>query len=79
MDPTDLITKIPVQHQLYALEAYLILKLLGQFIGAVRGGGGLRRILLSLWYGDTVPKAIAQDVRQVEANKKVNAPRSFSS
>lgn len=57
---TDL-TGLSVQQQLYATQGIVIFKLLSEFYSCIRNGGGLRRILLSFWLGENLPKAVAQD------------------
>lgn len=62
MDNID-ITGLSTQHQLYILYATVGLKLAGEFISSVRQGGGLRRILMSFWSGENIPKPIADDYK----------------
>lgn len=54
---------LPLALQLRLLEAYLLLKLAGQAYSAIRTGGGLKRILMSLWCSENVPKPIANDYK----------------
>lgn len=68
MEPTDL-AGIPVQYQLYITWAVVAFKYLAEFYSSVRAGGGLKRIIMSFWFGENVPKVVAQDYKQ-ELNTK---------
>lgn len=73
MDPTDL-TGIPVQYQVYILYFVVGLKLLGQFISSVKNGGGLRRIILTFWFGENLPKPLAEECRRKESSAPFSNP-----
>lgn len=55
------ITGLSVQQQLYVTWGMAALKYLSELYSAVRNGGGLRRIVLSFWFGENLPKVVAQD------------------
>ncbi len=57
------ITGISLQTQLYITWATIAFKYLSEFYSAVRCGGGLRRILLAFWFGENLPKVVAQDYK----------------
>jgi len=61
--PSDL-TGIPVQYQIYLTWAIIAFKYLSEFYSAVRGGGGLKRILTSFWLGENLPAPVAKDYAQ---------------
>lgn len=52
---------IPPTYQLHGLSVIVLVKLFSEFYSSVRSGGGLKRIIMSFWFGEQVPKVIAQD------------------
>jgi hypothetical protein len=44
--------------------APLYLRLAAEVFSSIRTGGGLRRILLSVWFGEQVPAPIAADYKK---------------
>lgn len=62
MNPPDL-SMFPQALQLKLLEGLVLLKLAGQAYSAIRTGGGLKRIFMSLWCSENVPKPIANDYK----------------
>lgn len=75
MDPTmlpDLSKVVPLQVQLYFFMALAVFSMLGKILGALRTGGGLRRILLGAWYGDSIPPVVAKDYKTEISNVKPN-------
>lgn len=60
---TDL-TGIPLQYQVYLVAATVAFKYLAELYSSVRAGGGLKRILMSFWFGETIPKVIADDYKK---------------
>lgn len=70
MEPTDL-TGIPVQYQVYITWGVIAAKYLAEFYSSVRAGGGLRRIIMSFWFGETIPKAIADDYKAELTTKPI--------
>lgn len=36
-------------------------KYLAEFYSSVRAGGGLKRIVMAFWFGEQLPKVVAQD------------------
>jgi len=68
MDTPDL-AGLSQAMQLRIMEVVVALKLLGSFISSVRNGGGLVRIVKSFFFGENLPKVIAQDY-QAELSAK---------
>lgn len=60
--PSDL-AGIPLQYQLYATYVLIACKYLAELYGSVRNGGGLKRIIMSFWLGEGVPKVISDDYK----------------
>lgn len=60
---TDFLNTPFQELQLNGLTLIVVAKLLGEAYSAVRKGGGLRRIILSFWFGENVPKPIADDYK----------------
>jgi hypothetical protein len=54
---------LPKDLQLNVLSAIVLIKLAAEFISAIRNGGGLRRILLSFWFGENLPQVVAADYK----------------
>lgn len=50
--------------QLNGLTAIVLFKLVGEVFSAIRKGGGLRRILFSIWFGENIPAPIAADYKR---------------
>lgn len=73
MEATDL-TGIPQQYQIYLLAGGVAIKYLAEFYSAVRAGGGLRRIIMSFWFGENLPKVVAQDYKEELATKNPPPP-----
>lgn len=59
---TDL-TGIPLQWQIYFIYGGLAVKYLAEFYSSVRAGGGMKRIIMSFWFGENIPKKIADDYK----------------
>lgn len=57
------ITGLTTQQQLYATWIAVGLKYLAELYSSVRAGGGLKRIIYSFWFGEGVPKVIADDYK----------------
>lgn len=55
------VTGLTVQQQLYLTWGTIALKYLSELYSSVRNGGGLRRILLSFWFGENLPTKVAKD------------------
>ena len=68
MDLTEL-TGLSVQQQLYATWGTIAMKYLAEFYSSVRSGGGLKRIIMSFWFGESIPKAIADDYKKELSDK----------
>ncbi len=59
---TDL-TGIPLQYQVYIIAGGVAIKYLAEFYSSVRAGGGLKRIIMSFWFGENIPKVVATDYK----------------
>lgn len=69
---TSLVTEMTglnTQQQLYAMWILMGIKLIGTVYGAITNGGGLKKIFLRLWLGNTVPVVVAQDYREISTPK----------
>lgn len=67
--PTDL-TGIPLQYQVYITWGIMSTKYLAEFYSSVKGGGGMKRIIMAFWFGEQLPKVIAQDYsKELEVKK----------
>lgn len=60
--------------QLHIMMAGIAFKYLSEFYASVRNGGGLRRIILSFWFGEAVPKVIADDYKKELSNPPFPKP-----
>ncbi len=65
------ITGLSVQQQLYVTWGSIALKYLAEFYSSVRNGGGLKRIIMSFWFGENLPKVVATDYKE---ELKTNPP-----
>lgn len=63
MNPTDF-AGLSIQHQLWLTWAAIAFKYLAELYSAVRGGGGLKRIIMSFWFGEQVPEVVAKDYKK---------------
>jgi hypothetical protein len=54
---------VPLQYQVYITWALLGIKYLAELYSSVRAGGGMRRIIMSFWFGENIPKKIADDYK----------------
>lgn len=75
-DATSVLTQatgLTPQQQLYLTWVVMGLSFLGKLYGAAVAGGGIRAIVLRVWYGQNIPKAIAEDYH-AELNQKADAP-----
>lgn len=61
MDAIDQL--IPPSLQVHGIAAVLIVKLLAEAYSSIRAGGGLKRVLMSFWFGEQIPKVIANDYK----------------
>lgn len=53
-----------VQQQLWLTWAIQGFKYLGELYSSVRAGGGLKRIILSVWLGEQTPKVVLDDYKE---------------
>jgi hypothetical protein len=60
--------------QLNMVTVGLLLRVAGELYSSIRGGGGLRRILTNFWFGENIPKVIAQDYKQELDTKQPPSP-----
>lgn len=65
--PTDL-TGIPLQYQVYITWGLIATKYLAELYSSVRAGGGLRRIIFAFWFGEQLPKVVAEDYKKELSN-----------
>ncbi len=63
MDISEL-TGLNVQQQLMVTWATIAIKYLAEFYSSVRNGGGLKRIIMSFWFGENLPRAVATDYKE---------------
>lgn len=56
--------QLPSKLQLHLVTGWVLLKIVGTVFSSIRNGGGLRRILFSIWTGENLPQAVAQDYKQ---------------
>lgn len=78
MDTPDLTGLSPAM-QLHILQAYIILKFAGSLYSALRNGGGIKRILTTVWTGENLPKPIAQDYKSELSKQSPSEQTSFTS
>lgn len=74
MNETDF-SGIPTQYQLYITWAVLAFKYLSEFYSSVRAGGGMKRIILSFWLGENMPKVVVDDYKK-ELNTTIREKHS---
>jgi hypothetical protein len=67
------IAGIPLQYQMYIVAGGVILKYLSELYSSVRNGGGLKRILMSFWFGEQLPHVVATDYKK-ELDTEVPKP-----
>jgi hypothetical protein len=67
--PTDL-TGIPLQYQVYITWGLIAAKYLAELYSSVRAGGGLKRIISAFWFGEQLPKVVAEDYRKELGDQK---------
>jgi len=67
--PTDL-TGVPLQYQVYITWILIASKYLAELYSSVRAGGGLRRIVMAFWFGEQLPKVVAEDYRKELGDEK---------
>lgn len=77
MDTLDNLAQIvPVKYQVAALAGTMALKWLAELYSTIRNGGGLKRVLMSFWFGEQTPKVIANDYKEELATKSIIPPTS---
>lgn len=75
MDIIDQVAQVvPVKYQTAILGSGLILKWLSELYSSVKSGGGLRRIIMSFWFGEQTPKVITDDYKTELTTKPVTPP-----
>jgi hypothetical protein len=67
------ITGLSVQNQLYVTWGTIAIKYLAELYSSVKNGGGLRRIIMSFWFGENLPTVIAKDYKE-ELNTNTPKP-----
>ncbi len=63
IDPVEL-SGVPLQQQVYLTWAFIAVKYLAEFYSSVRAGGGMRRIIMSFWFGENLPRVVAEDYKK---------------
>lgn len=54
------ISQLPQNWQLHIVTAYVGFKAVSELYSSVRAGGGLRKIILSFWFGEQTPTVSTQ-------------------
>lgn len=70
------LTGLTVQQQLYMTWGTVAIKYLAELYSSVRNGGGLKRIILSFWFGENLPKVVATDYKKELSTPPFNPPAS---
>ena len=65
--PPELAAKLPGNASDYVVW-FLALRFLFEVFSSVRAGGGLKRILTSIWLGEQTPKVILDDYKKEMSN-----------
>lgn len=63
-----------MQNQLYLTWGTIAVKYLAELYSTVRNGGGLKRIIMSFWFGENLPRVVAQDYKE---ELKTNPPAAL--
>lgn len=75
MEPQSIaeaLTGLNAQQQLYVTWVVFGLKMASELWSSIRNGGGLRKILLSFWFGENLPRPLAEDYKkELEADKRI--------
>lgn len=66
--PTDM-PGVPVQYQMWITWALIAAKYMAELYSSVRAGGGLKRVVMAFWFGEQLPKVVAEDYK-AELNPK---------
>jgi len=76
MDLPDIseITGLSTQQQLYITWVTIGLKYLAELYSTVRAGGGLKRIIMAFWFGEQLPRVIAEDYKQELSEPPYKSP-----
>jgi hypothetical protein len=65
--PPELVDRLPGTYQDYVL-LFFVLKFLGECFSSMRAGGGLKRIMMSIWFGEQTPKVVLDDYKKELSN-----------
>lgn len=65
--PPELTNALPGDAQTYVVW-FLALRFLFECFSSIRAGGGLKRILLSIWLGEQAPKVVLDDYKKELSN-----------
>ncbi len=68
------LTGLSVQQQLYVTWATVALKYSSELYSSVKSGGGLKRIIMSFWFGEQTPKVITDDYKKELTTEIPKAP-----
>lgn len=64
MDTLDTLAQhVPIKYQMLATWAVIGTKYLSELYSSVKNGGGLKRIVMAFWFGENLPKVVAQDYK----------------
>ncbi len=64
MDILDQVAQVvPVKYQTAILGSGMIIKWLSELYSSIKSGGGLKRIIMSFWFGEQTPKVITDDYK----------------
>ena len=75
MDIIDQVAQVvPVKYQTAILGSGLILKWLSELYSSIKSGGGLKRIIMSFWFGEQTAKVITDDYKTELTTKPVVTP-----
>lgn len=65
---------VPLKYQIFFMIVTFMAKNMAEFYSSVKAGGGLRRIVLSFWFGEQVPKVIATDYKkELDTNPPIDS------
>lgn len=71
--PSTDLSGVPQQWQIYITWSVMIFAAVGKIYSSIVAGGGLKRIIMRVWFGEGIPKVIAQDYHE-ELNTSPKTP-----
>lgn len=54
---------LSVKQSLWVTWAMIGFKYMAELYSSVRGGGGLKRIVMAFWFGEQLPRVVAEDYK----------------